>query len=72
MVLAVYSSCEVSGQWRPDRQGPARREKVRLQAGQMFEHDMKPLRVPRRLRVSTKLGDTQRVRAMGAVCGGLA
>ena len=35
-------------------EGRARREKVRLQAAQMFEQDMDPVRVARCLRVSTK------------------
>ena len=35
-------------------EGRARREKVRLQAAQMFEQDMDPVQVARCLRVSTK------------------
>ncbi len=35
-------------------QGRARREKLRLQAAQMFEQDIDPVRVARLLRVSTK------------------
>lgn len=35
-------------------EGRARREKVRLQAAQMFEQDMNPVQVARCLRVSTK------------------
>ena len=35
-------------------QGRAAREKVRLQAAQMFEQDMRPVQVARCLRVSTK------------------
>lgn len=35
-------------------QGRARREKLRLQAAQMFEQDIDPVQVARRLRVSTK------------------
>ena len=35
-------------------QGRARREKLRLQAAQMFEQGMKPVQVARCLRVSTK------------------
>jgi transposase len=34
--------------------GRARREKVRLQAAQLFEQDMKPVQVAHQLRVSTK------------------
>jgi transposase len=34
--------------------GRARREKVRLQAAQMFEQDMQPVQVAHQLRVSTK------------------
>jgi transposase-like protein len=34
--------------------GRAAREKVRLQAAQMFEQDVRPVQVARRLRVSTK------------------
>jgi len=35
-------------------EGRARREKLRLQAAQMFEQGIKPVRVARLLRVSTK------------------
>jgi transposase len=35
-------------------QGRARREKLRLQAAQMFEQDIDPVQVARQLRVSTK------------------
>ena len=34
--------------------GRTRREKVRRQAAQLFEHDMKPVQVAHQLRVSTK------------------
>jgi transposase len=34
--------------------GRARRERVRLQAAQMYEHDVSPVQVAHRLRVSTK------------------
>ena len=34
--------------------GRTRREKVRQQAAQLFEHDMKPVQVAHQLRVSTK------------------
>jgi hypothetical protein len=34
--------------------GRARREKVRLQAAQLFEQDMPPVQVAHQLRVSTK------------------
>lgn len=34
--------------------GRARRESVRLQAAQMYEHDVSPVQVAHRLRVSTK------------------
>ncbi len=34
--------------------GRTRRERVRQQAAQLFEHDMKPVQVAHQLRVSTK------------------
>ena len=37
-------------------QGRARREKLRLQAAQMFERDIDPVQVARQLRVSAKFG----------------
>ena len=49
----------------PLRDG-ARRKKVRLQATQLFEQDMKPVQVARQLRVSTKSA-YQRRRAGGPV-----
>ena len=47
--------------------GRTRRERVRLQAAQLFEQDMKPVQVAHQLRVSTKKG-SGRVSAAGLAC----
>lgn len=51
LYLLVY---EVCGWWRVDPAGRRRRETVRIQAAELFEQNIKPPDVARRLRVSLK------------------
>jgi hypothetical protein len=52
-------------------EGRARREKLRLQAAQMFEQDIDTVHVAQQLRVSTKVGVPMAAALLGGRPGGV-